>query len=236
MSKLKNPVLDVQDVFHGYGHGNTRVDVLQGTSLKVFPGEMVALLGSSGAGKSTILQISGLLEKPEKGHIYIDGEEAKLKSDFQRTTLRRDKIGFVYQFHHLLPDLSAIENIMLPQLIRNVPSEQARAKAEGLLEQIDLTKRAEHRPAELSGGEQQRIAIARALANDPAILIADEPTGNLDPTTGEHVFEMLRQFAQHSQHAFGILIATHNHDLAKRMNRILVINKGRISEKQADEI
>ena len=222
----KKIVLDVQNLHHGYGKGRTRVDVLKGASLSVQSGEMVALLGESGSGKSTFLQIAGLLEKPEKGKIVIAGEEVKLKSDKQRTMMRRHQIGFVYQFHHLLPEFTALENVTLPQYLAGVSEKEATEKAMHLLTRVGLSKRATHRPSELSGGEQQRVAIVRALANDPVILIADEPTGNLDPVTGESIFEMLKDLLQKSDHPFGMLMATHNHDFAKKMNRIHRVENG----------
>lgn len=224
----QHPVLDVQDLHHGYGKDRTRVDVLKGASLTISSGEMVALLGESGAGKSTFLQIAGLLEKPEKGEIFINGEKAPLKSDNKRTNLRLNHIGFVYQYHHLLPEFSAIENIIIPQLIKGTSYKEATIKAQNLIQAVHLSKRANHLPTELSGGEQQRVAIARALANEPSILIADEPTGNLDPETGDVIFNMLSEMLHQSDRPFSILLATHNHELAKKAHHIFNVRDGKI--------
>lgn len=214
---MSNPVLHLQDIRRSFTQGEGRLDILRGCQLTINRGEKVALIGPSGSGKSTLLQIAGLLEKPDEGSILIAGQKADGLGDAGRTALRRKAIGFVYQYHHLLPEFSARENIMLPQMIAGVKRAAASARADELLALINLSARASHRPAQLSGGEQQRVAIARALANRPALLIADEPTGNLDPHTAEHVFAILHDLVSHQ--GLGLLMATHNHALAARMDR-----------------
>ncbi len=198
--------------------------VLRGASLSVAPGELVALVGPSGAGKSTLLQIAGLLERPDGGEILIAGERCVAASDSKRTLLRRRFIGFVYQFHHLLPEFTALENVVLPQMIDGVPRRRAAARAAELLGLVGLSGRLGHRPARLSGGEQQRVAIVRAMANKPAVLLADEPTGNLDPSTAEDVFELLGQLVRRT--GLAALVATHNLDLARRMDRVVRLTDG----------
>ena len=200
--------------------------MLNGIDLVLRPGEIVALVGPSGAGKSTMLHVAGLLERPDGGAVLIDGEDCGRLSDDRRTLLLRSQIGFVYQFHHLLPEFSALENVMLPQMIAAVPRRRAREKAAGLLERVGLAPRAGHRPARLSGGEQQRVAIARALANDPKILLGDEPTGNLDHATGESVLQTLLDLV--SGTGLAALIATHNLDLARRLDRVVALEDGRL--------
>jgi len=199
---------------------------LNGVDLVLQAGEIVALVGPSGAGKSTMLHIAGLLERPDGGAVLIEGEDCGSLSDDRRTMLRRAEIGFVYQFHHLLPEFSALENVMLPQMIAAVPRRQAREKAAGLLDQVGLAPRAGHRPARLSGGEQQRVAIARALANNPKILLGDEPTGNLDHATGESVLETLVDLVRGT--GLAALIATHNLELARRLDRIVALEDGKL--------
>jgi lipoprotein-releasing system ATP-binding protein len=199
---------------------------LNGVDLVLRAGEIVALVGPSGAGKSTMLHIAGLLERPDGGAVLIGGEDCGSLSDDRRTMLRRAEIGFVYQFHHLLPEFSALENVMLPQMIAAVPRRQAREKAAGLLDQVGLAPRAGHRPARLSGGEQQRVAIARALANNPKILLGDEPTGNLDHATGESVLETLVDLVRGT--GLAALIATHNLELARRLDRIVALEDGKL--------
>jgi lipoprotein-releasing system ATP-binding protein len=189
-------------------------------------GEVVALVGPSGAGKSTLLHVAGLLEHPDGGQVLISGEDCGGLSDERRTLLRRAELGFVYQFHHLLPEFSALENVMLPQMIAGIGRARARDKATALLAQVGLTERAAHRPARLSGGEQQRVAIVRALANDPKILLGDEPTGNLDHATGEGVLAILVELVRRT--ALAALIATHNLDLARRLDRIVTLEDGRL--------
>jgi lipoprotein-releasing system ATP-binding protein len=226
--KDPSPALRLQGVERRYGIGETRIDVLTGVDLSLWPGEAVALVAPSGAGKSTLLHLAGLLETPDAGEIFVGGLKTTGASDDQRTKLRRSEIGFVYQFHHLLGEFSAAENIILPQLIAGLDRGEAGRRAGELLAYLGLRERANHRPAELSGGEQQRVAIARALANAPRILLADEPTGNLDPKTAEHVFETLASLVKASRVA--ALVATHNLELAKRMDRRVTIREGKVTE------
>jgi lipoprotein-releasing system ATP-binding protein len=223
---MSEAVLELQDIQRSFKQGAGRLEVLRGISLQVRAGEIVALIGPSGAGKSTLLQICGLLEPPSAGEVVIKGEPAGRLSDARRTELRRRTIGFVYQYHHLLPEFSAAENIVLPQMIAGLSRGKARSRALELLGMVGLGPRAEHRPAQLSGGEQQRVAIARALANAPALLLADEPTGNLDHATADGVFGMLVKLVRAV--GLGALVATHNLDLARRMDRILAIEDGRL--------
>ncbi len=218
--------LGLDNVIRSFRQGSSRLDVLKGITLSIQRGEIVGLVGPSGSGKSTMLQIAGLLEKPDGGQVSIDGAVVSETSDAARTALRRNKIGFVYQFHHLLPDFSALENVILPQLIAGVAHKEAAMKAADLLGRVGLGQRLDHHPAELSGGEQQRVAIMRALANDPALLLADEPTGNLDPKTADDVFAVL--LATVRANRVGALIATHNLDLARRMDRVLELKDGRV--------
>jgi lipoprotein-releasing system ATP-binding protein len=217
-------VLRLEDIRRSFQQGETRLDVLRGAALSIAAGEIVALVGPSGAGKSTLLHIAGLLERPDGGTITIAGQRCDGLGDGPRTALRRTAIGFVYQFHHLLPEFSAIENVVLPQMIAGQPRAAARQRARDLLGRVGLAARLDHRPAQLSGGEQQRVAIARALANAPRVLIADEPTGNLDHTTSEGVFEMLVDIVRST--GVGALIATHNLDLAERMDRVVEMRDG----------
>jgi len=220
------PALELRGVRRIFRQAGTELVVLNGIDLVLRPGEIVALVGPSGAGKSTMLHVAGLLERADGGAVLIGGEDCGRLSDDRRTLLRRSEIGFVYQFHHLLPEFSALENVMLPQMIAAVPRRRAREKAAGLLERIGLAPRAGHRPARLSGGEQQRVAIARALANDPKILLGDEPTGNLDQATGENVLEALLSLVRDT--GLAALIATHNLDLARRLDRIVALADGRL--------
>ena len=220
------PVLELRGVRRIFRQAGTELRVLNGVDLVLRAGEIVALVGPSGAGKSTMLHIAGLLERPDGGAVLIGGEDCGGLSDDRRTMLRRAEIGFVYQFHHLLPEFSALENVMLPQMIAAVPRRQAREKAAGLLDQVGLAPRAGHRPARLSGGEQQRVAIARALANNPKILLGDEPTGNLDHATGESVLETLVDLVRGT--GLAALIATHNLELARRLDRIVALEDGKL--------
>jgi lipoprotein-releasing system ATP-binding protein len=220
------PALELRGVRRVFKQAGTQLVVLNGIDLALRPGEIVGLVGPSGAGKSTLLHIAGLLERPDGGEVVIGGEDCGRLSDERRTLLRRSEIGFVYQFHHLLPEFSALENVMLPQMIAAVPRRQAREKAAGLLELVGLIQRAGHRPARLSGGEQQRVAIARALANGPKILLGDEPTGNLDHATGESVLNTLLDLVRRSR--LSALIATHNLELARRLDRIAALDDGRL--------
>jgi lipoprotein-releasing system ATP-binding protein len=224
---MSDAVLELRDVKRTFTQAAEPLHVLRGCSLAVRAGETVALIGPSGSGKSTLLHAAGLLETPDSGSVLIAGREAAKFDDEVRTELRRKSIGFVYQFHHLLPEFSALENVMLPQMIASVARENARKRATELLDLVGLTPRAEHRPARLSGGEQQRVALARALANKPQILIADEPTGNLDPKIADQVFEILQNLVK-TQH-LALLMATHNHDLARRMGRVMEIRNGVIA-------
>jgi lipoprotein-releasing system ATP-binding protein len=225
---MNEPVLRLDSLRRAFAQGRDRLQVLDGASLSVARGEIVALVGPSGAGKSTLLQIAGLLEAPDGGTVWLNGENCAALSDDRRTGLRRRDIGFVYQYHHLLPEFSALENIVLPQMIAGVSRTGAAVRARALLERMGLSGREAHRPGQLSGGEQQRVAIARALANQPSLLLADEPTGNLDPHTADGVFEQLLQNARQS--GLAALIATHNPDLARRMDRVMSLTEGRLVE------
>ena len=220
------PVLDLRGVRRMFKTGGAEIAVLNGIDLVLAPGEVVALVGPSGAGKSTLLHIAGLLERPDGGAVLIGGRDCAGLSDQERTLLRRSSLGFVYQFHHLLPEFSALENVMLPQMIAGVPRSRARLQAAALLAGVGLAPRVGHRPGQLSGGEQQRVAIVRALANDPKILLADEPTGNLDHATGDSVLDTLLGLVR--QTGLAALIATHNLDLARRLDRIVALQDGRL--------
>jgi len=220
--------LTLERVERRYGRGETTVEVLSGASLALSPGQSVALIAPSGAGKSTLLHLAGLLERPNAGEVMIGGAATSTMSDDKRTALRRTEIGFVYQFHHLLPEFSALENLVLPQMIAGLSRAQAAIRARELLAYLGLAQRETHRPAELSGGEQQRVAIARAVANAPRVLLADEPTGNLDPKTADHVFATLAALVKAS--GLAALIATHNMDLAARMDRRVTIREGHVEE------
>jgi lipoprotein-releasing system ATP-binding protein len=221
---MSEAMLEASGLVRTYVQAGNRLDVLRGAAITVAEGEMVALVGPSGAGKSTLLHTVGLLEKADGGAIRIGGQDVGRMSDTERTELRRRSIGFVYQFHHLLPEFSAVENVALPQMIGGVPKADAKSRAMELLGLVGLDKRASHRPARLSGGEQQRVAIVRALANRPKLLIADEPTGNLDPHTAEGVFEVLRGLVRRG--GFGALVATHNLEIARRMDRVMELREG----------
>ena len=221
-------VLKLEGLRRVFHQGEREIVVLSGAGLEIQPGQAVALVGPSGAGKSTLLHIAGLLETPDGGHVLINGRDCAKLDDHARTRVRRAEMGFIYQFHQLLPEFSAIENVMMPQMILGRSRAEARIRAAELLDKMGLSARAEHRPAELSGGEQQRTAIARALANKPRLILADEPTGNLDPHTSEHVFhELISLF-----HGEGVaaLIATHNLELAARMDRVVRLEEGVLHE------
>jgi lipoprotein-releasing system ATP-binding protein len=226
MMRETAPVLLLSGVERRYRQGEATLNILNGVDLDLEAGEVVALVAPSGAGKSTLLHIAGLLEHSDGGEIDICGQPTSRLSDAERTTLRRTRIGFVYQFHHLLPEFSAVENVMLPQMVRGLAKSEAQRRAAELLSYLGLEKRLTHRPAELSGGEQQRVAIARAVANAPRLLLADEPTGNLDPKTSDHVFNAMLQLVRAS--GLAALIATHNLDLAARMDRQVTLRDGRI--------
>ncbi|HPQ50695.1 MAG TPA: ABC transporter ATP-binding protein [Alphaproteobacteria bacterium] len=225
MSKVLLQVKGLEKTHH---QGEMSLTIFKDVSLSISAGEIVALVGPSGAGKSTLLQMVGLLDKPTDGQVFIDGQNVSELNDHNRTLLRRKKLGFVYQFHFLQPEFSAVENVMIPQMIAGVSKDQAWKNVEPLLVRLGLGHRFDHRPARLSGGEQQRVAIARALANNPSILLADEPTGNLDPKTAGEVFNLLIEQSKSS--GIGALIATHNMDLAQKMDRILVMDQGMLKE------
>ena len=224
----KPPVLALEGLTRTFSQGKRVLNVLNGVDLEINAGEVVALVGPSGSGKSTMLHIAGLLEQPSSGDVRIDGQSCIGLNDDERTKVRRYNLGFVYQYHHLLPEFSALENITIPQIIVGLDRRTARAQAHELLEWMSLTGRADHRPGMLSGGEQQRVAIARALASSPRVLLADEPTGNLDPDTADDVFGVLMHLARGA--GLAALVATHNPDLAKRMDRIVRIENGVLVE------
>ena len=223
-----NPVLFLHDVERTYRQGDETLNILRGAELAIWPGQSVALVAPSGAGKSTLLHIAGLLEQPDHGEVYIDGRATALLPDSERTRIRRNEIGFVYQSHRLLPEFSALENVMMPQMIRGLSRGECEKRANELLTYLGLRGRVKHRPSELSGGEQQRVAIARAVANAPRILLADEPTGNLDVHTADHVFNALATLVQAS--GLATIIATHNLELAGRMDRRVTLREGRVVE------
>lgn len=230
MSKLgrgqPQTALRIEDVSKTYVQAEKVLNVLSRASMYINQGEIVALVGPSGAGKSTLLHLAGLLDRPTEGNIFINNNNVTHLDDDHRTRLRRNEIGFVYQFHHLLPEFSAQENVMMPQLVAGVDPSTAMQKADYLLARMGLSARREHRPAELSGGEQQRVAICRAIANDPALLLADEPTGNLDPETSDRVFDQLLALVR--QEKVAALIATHNMELAKKMDRRVTMRDGKL--------
>ena len=222
----RDTVLEITDLHHQYGDTDKLVRVLNGVNFSLYRGENVALLGPSGAGKSTFLHLVGLLETAHKGHIKLLGQDVAGCSDAEQTFLRRQSIGFVYQFHNLLAEFTALENVMLPMRLAGTNSDTARDKAATLLNRLNLTERHQHYPGQLSGGEQQRVAIARALANDPVLLLADEPTGNLDPASGRMVFELLLETA--NERGSAALVATHNPELADLMDRQITLTDGLI--------
>ena len=221
---MSESVLELKGVQRVYSQADSRLEVLKGVDLSISRGELVALVGPSGAGKSTLLHVAGLLEYPDGGDVTIAGSSCAGLPDDSRTDLRRTQIGFIYQFHHLLPEFSALENVMIPRMVAGEGRRAARTKASELIEAVGLTSRATHRPAKLSGGEQQRVAIARALANAPSVLLADEPTGNLDGNTADTVFGLLEDLVRKT--GLGALVATHNLDLARRMDRVLRLEDG----------
>ena len=224
---MSEPVLVLRDLRRTYRTGQGPLEVLKGANLTVAPGEIVGLIGPSGSGKSSLLHAAGLLEHPTRGQVIIDGRDCGAMSDRERTHIRLTTIGFVYQFHHLLPELDALDNVALPALIAGRKRGAARERARTLLMDLGLAARLDHQPAQLSGGEQQRVAVARALTNQPRLLLADEPTGNLDPATSEAVFQNLHDLVR----ATGVaaLIATHNLEMAKHMDRVLVLKDGRLA-------
>jgi lipoprotein-releasing system ATP-binding protein len=222
------PILFLHDVVRTYHQGDATLQILSGAELAIWAGQSVALVAPSGAGKSTLLHIAGLLEHPDQGDVFIDGRATASLADHDRTRIRRNEIGFVYQSHHLLPEFTALENVLLPQMICGLTRTEARKRAVELLDYLGLRERLNHRPAELSGGEQQRVAIARAVANAPRILLADEPTGNLDVHTADHVFAALTQLVRAS--GLATIIATHNMELAARMDRRVTLKDGLVVE------
>jgi len=223
-----HPVLTLDGLVRTYRQGTRHIEVLAGASADLYPGEAVALVGPSGAGKSTLLHIAGLLETPDSGRVIVSGHDCAGMSDLERTRVRRRTMGFIYQFHQLLPEFSALENVLMPQLILGRDRRKAEERAQELLASLGLAQRVNHRPAEMSGGEQQRTAIARALANNPRLILADEPTGNLDPHTAEHVFDSLISLIRGS--GVAALIATHNFELARSMDRVLRLEDGVLVE------
>ncbi|AUM73069.1 ABC transporter ATP-binding protein [Paracoccus jeotgali] len=224
---MSNPVLQLNAIVKTYNKGQPgQIEVLRGLDLRLDRGEVVALVAPSGAGKSTLLHIAGLLDTPDAGQVVLNGRDMTGLGDRARTAARRNELGFVYQFHHLLPEFTAAENIVLPQLANAVPAPRAQARAAALLDRVGLAPRADHRPAEMSGGEQQRVAFCRALANEPSLLLADEPTGNLDPATSDRVFGVLMALVRDT--GMSALIATHNLELAGRMDRVVRLDAGRV--------
>lgn len=228
LNSANSVALKLQNLMKSFQTGAKQIDVLRGVNLAIRSGEIVSLMGPSGSGKSTLLQIAGLLEVPSSGTLEINSQRVQLLDDYSRTLMRRHSIGFVYQFHHLLREFSALENVMIPQRVAGVSFTDARKRARDLLARVGLQNRFDHRPARLSGGEQQRVAIARGLANRPNLLLADEPTGNLDPETAETVFKLLLSITR--EEGMAALIATHNLDLGSRMDRIVRLENGAIHE------
>jgi len=227
---MSDPVLVIRGLERSYVTGDRTLQVLKGADVEVYPGELVGLIGPSGSGKSSLLHAAGLLEHPTAGKIVIDGEDCSVLNDRARTRIRLREIGFVYQFHHLLPELTALDNVALPLMIAGVARAAAEARARSLLEDLGLADRLTHQPAKLSGGEQQRVAVARALANRPRLLLCDEPTGNLDPVTSKSVFQGLHDLAR--QQGVAALVATHNLELTSYMDRVLALKDGRLEPHQ----
>ncbi|WP_165784328.1 ABC transporter ATP-binding protein [Zhengella mangrovi] len=219
-------VLELKSVSRHYEQGGKRLDILADCDFQLRSGEMVALVAPSGAGKSTLLHTAGLLERPDGGDVHVNGRACGRLGDDQRTAIRRNDIGFVYQFHHLLPEFTALENVMMPQMVHGLARADAAERSRQLLDYMKVGHRVDHRPSELSGGEQQRVAIARAVANAPLVLLADEPTGNLDPVTSAYVFDALEALVRNS--GLATMIATHNHDLAARMDRRVTLKGGKV--------
>ena len=220
--------LELKDVQKAYRQGENRLEVLRGVNLAIQPGEIIALVAPSGAGKTTLLQIAGLLDRPDTGEVWLDGDAVGKLDDASRSRKRRGSLGFIFQFHHLLPEFTALENVIVPQTIAGLSKGEAKSRGQELLAMLGLGDRATHKPSALSGGEQQRVAIARALASSPRVLLADEPTGNLDPDTADDVFGVLMHLARGT--GLAALVATHNPDLAKRMDRIVRIENGVLVE------
>ena len=224
MSKSNKPILEISGIKKEYRQGREKLQILKGIDLKIKPGEIVALVGTSGSGKSTLLHIAGLLDRPSAGKVFIDGVDAWKLSETKRAKQLRENIGFVYQFHHLLPEFTALENVMMPLIIQGISRKEAEERANTLLNSVGMSERASHRPSRLSGGEQQRVAILRALSNSPKVLFADEPTGNLDVDTSAMVFKQLTALVRNNN--IGALIATHDLDLANKMDRIAYLDHG----------
>lgn len=224
----ETPAVYLHDIKRQYRQGDAILTILDGAKLALWAGQSVALVAPSGSGKSTLLHIAGLLESPDSGEVYVGGTATSGLSDIERTHIRRTDIGFVYQSHRLLPEFSALENVMMPQMIRGLKRAEASKRAKEILAYLGLAERIVHRPSEMSGGEQQRVAIARAVANAPRVLLADEPTGNLDPHTADHVFQALMQLVRATRVA--MLIATHNMELASRMDRRVSLEEGQVVE------
>lgn len=223
---IGEPILQLKGVHRSYKEAERELTILKDAHFTLMRGEMVALVAPSGAGKSTLLHTAGLLERPDAGDVILGETSCAQLDDDQRTAMRRHDLGFVYQFHHLLPEFTALENVMIPQMLRGLTAKVAAVRAQNLLDYMRIGPRSSHRPAELSGGEQQRVAIARAVANAPLVLFADEPTGNLDPSTSSYVFQALEALVRQS--GLSALIATHNHDLARRMDRCVTLQDGKI--------
>lgn len=226
MNDNRTPILSVRNLHRSFKAGDTTLEVLSGADLDIYPGEMVGLIGPSGSGKSTLLHAAGLLEKPNAGEVYIGGRECLSLSDNERTAIRRNSIGVVYQFHHLMREFDAVDNVALPQMIAGKSQSEARKEAERLLGIMGLSKRMHHQPGQMSGGEQQRVAIARAIANKPKILLADEPTGNLDPNTSGNVFQSLFDLTR--LEGVAALVATHNMALTAYMDRVFTVKDGQV--------
>lgn len=223
---MSEPILELKGVARHYPTAAGPLTVLSGANLRIARGELVGLVAPSGAGKSTLLHVAGLLERPDQGDVLVHGKACGSLSDLARTQLRLSTVGFVYQFHHLLPEFSALENVALPRMIAGRSRREAETDARALLERVGLSHRLTHRPAKLSGGEQQRVAVARALANEPAVLLADEPTGNLDPATADTIFALLLEVVR--ERGMSALIATHNLELAERMDRVVTLKDGQL--------
>ncbi len=232
--RIRHPILRLIDLKRSFRQGDRELRVLDGASADFYEGEAIALVAPSGGGKSTLLQVAGLLDRADSGSIMLGGRDCAQLNDSERTRIRRTEIGFVYQFHHLLPEFTALENVVIPQRIAGLSRVEAEKRATDLLTLFGLKERMTHRPGELSGGEQQRVAIARAVANGPLILLADEPTGNLDPETAERVFQQLLQFVRKA--GVVALIATHNYELAQRMDRVLRLDHGKLVEHTFTEV
>lgn len=225
-AEQRRPILAIRDVHRIYHQGPRKIHVLRGVSADIFKGEAIALVGPSGAGKSSLLHVLGLLDKPDEGNVYLNGNDCSDLTEQERTLMRRSEIGFVYQFHQLLPEFNALENVVIPQMINGRNRSEAINRAKVMLDFLGLSERIHHRPNALSGGEQQRVAIARAIANEPSLLLADEPTGNLDPNTAERVFQQLISLIR--QTGLAAIIATHNFELANRMDRVLQLQEGQL--------